>query len=429
VPLERPDPPLAARAVVLTRRRLLALGAGAAAVVGGLVSCGASPSGPPATDPDLPRPSGAPLARGTVHDVRASGAVGDGRADDAAAFTRALALAAAGDTVRVPAGTYRLVLPRPLRVPPGVTLAGEPGRTTLRVTAGATAALLVSGDDVTLDGLEIVRADEAATVLVRVGQVARLTLSRLVLAGATDVVDTFCHGIQLGVDNGVSDGVTMRDCLLHRLTYGLYQANESSAVTVGVSVTGCTFARNTNTDLEFNSPHGSFRRVRVQGCTFRDNDSPGFAVGIAYCADVVVSGCTMTNYRMEAVHIEDWSSDVTVSGCTFSACGLREFAHVQVISGSARVTARANTHDATMNTRAIALVNALAGGDGQTAGGRDVVPPSAVTVADSTFRCSDAVVAVSFHGVTGGSITGNHVTGIPAQDALDLDGTTGVEVR
>ena len=124
--------------------------------------------------------------------------------------------------------------------------------------------------------------------------------------------------------------MTVSDCLLHRLTYGLYQANESPAVTVGVTVTRCTFARNANSDLEFNSPAGSFRRVRVQGCTFRDNDSPGFAVGIAYCADVVVAGCSMTNYRMEAVHVEDWSSDVTVTGCAFSACGLDEFAHIQV---------------------------------------------------------------------------------------------------
>jgi hypothetical protein len=36
---------------------------------------------------------------------------------------------------------------------------------------------------------------------------------------------------------------------------------------------------------------------------------------------------------------------------------------------------------------------------------------------------------VSFHGVTGGSITGNRITGIAPQDALDLDGATGVVVR
>ena len=413
---------------MLTRRRVLALGAGAAAVVGGALSCGASPSGPPATDDDLPRPSGAPLSRGTVHDVRAAGATGDGRTDDAGAFARALGAATAGDTVRVPAGTYRLVLRRPLAVPGGVTLAGDPGRTTLRVTAGTTGALVLAADDVTVDGLEIVRADDAETVLLRVGQADRLTLSRLVLAGATDVTDAFCHGVQLGVDGGVSTDLVLRDCLFHRLTYGLYQANESTAVTVGVSVTGCTFARNANSDLEFNSPSGSFRRVRVSGCTFRDNDSPGFAVGIAFCADVVVSGCTMTNYRMEAVHIEDWSSDVTVTGCTFSACGLREFAHIQIISGSSRVTARANAHDATMNTRAIALVDALAGGSGATAGGRDVVPPSDVTVAANVFRCSPAVTAVSFHGVRGGSITGNRVEGIPPADAVDLDGATDVAV-
>ncbi|WP_433802782.1 right-handed parallel beta-helix repeat-containing protein [Actinomycetospora sp. CA-084318] len=415
-----------------SRRRVLGTMAAAGAAVVGTAACasvfGSRPTGPPAADPDLPRPSGAPRQQGTVVDVRAAGATGDGVTDDAPAFARALAQARAGDTVFVPAGTYHLVPARSLVVPPGVLLAGEPGRSVLRMTPRATAAIEVRGADCALDGLELARAGDVETVLLRVGQVDRLTLSRLVFSGATDVYGSFCHGIQLGVDGDTSTALTLTDSLLHRLTYGLYQANDSRAVTTGVAVDGCTFARNANTDLEFNSPSGSFRQVRVRGCTFRDNDSPGFAVGIAYCADVAVSGCTMANYRMEAVHVEDWSSDVTVSGNRMTACGLSEYAFVQIIQGCSRVVVRGNTFDATANTSEIAVVNALAGGRGSSAGGRPVVPPTAVTVTGNEFRCSSDVTAVAFLGVDGGAITGNRISGLALDDALDLDGATRVAV-
>lgn len=415
-----------------SRRRVLTTTAAAGAAVIGTAACaavaGSRPTGPPATDPDLPRPGGAPLRRGTVRDVRAAGATGDGVTDDAPAFARALAAAVAGDTVFVPAGTYHLVLPQPLTLPPGVLFAGEPGRSVLRMTPRATAAIDVGGADCALDGLELARAGDVETVLLRVGRVDRLTLSRLVFSGATDVWESFCHGVQLGVDGDTSSALVLRDSLFHRLTYGLYQANDSAAVTVGVEVSGCTFARNANTDLEFNSPSGSFRAVRVHDCTFRDNDSPGFAVGIAYCAQVEVTRNTMTNYRMEAVHVEDWSSDVAVTDNRMTACGLREFAFVQVISGCTRVVVRGNTFDATSNTEDIAVVNALAGGRGSTAGGRPVVPPTAVTVTGNTFRLSSDVIAVAFHGVDGGSITGNRVAGLALDDALLLDGATRIAV-
>ncbi|MEJ2866533.1 glycosyl hydrolase family 28-related protein [Actinomycetospora sp. OC33-EN08] len=405
------------------------LGAGAAlgTAVAAMAACGAAP-GPPEADDDLPRPSGTPTTRGTVHDVRVAGARGDGVTDDAAAFTRALAAAAPGDTVFVPAGTYHLVPERPLRLPAGVMLAGVPGRSVLRMTPRGVAAIEVSGADAALDGLELARAGDVETVLLRVGRVDRLTLSRLVFSGATDTYDAFCHGIQLGVAGDTSTDLTLRDSLFHRLTYGLYQANDSPAVTVGVDVSGCTFARNANTDLEFNSPSGSFRDVRVTGCTFRDNDSPGFAVGVAYCARVEVRGNRMTNYRMEALHVEDWSSDVTIEGNTMTACGLTEFAFVQLIQGVTRIVVRGNVFDATANTEPIAVVHALAGGRGLSAGGRPVVPPTAVTVTGNEFRCSEAVRAVSFEGVSGGSVTGNRVSGLAAQDAVEVTGSTGITV-
>lgn len=406
----------------------LGLATGLVAVAAPAACAGAAAPPVPGIPADVPTPSGPPLRTGPVIDVRALGARGDGRADDAPAFREALVRAGGGGprTVAVPAGEYRLVLAEPLRVPAGVTVAGEPGRSFVRPEgAGPTVVgFLVDAPGVTLDGLVVERLVDVDTVLVRLGRADGFRLSRTVLLGHTDALGTFAHGVQMGTVDDTTTDVALTDLAVATTTYGLYQANESRAVTQQMVVRGGTFVRNANTDLEFNSPYGSFRTVRVEGCTFRDNDSPGFAVGIAYCADVVVRGCTMERYRMEAVHVEDFSTDVLVEGNTFTACGLREFAHVQIISGARRVTVRGNRHDATMNTNAIPIVGALAGGDALTAGGRPQDPPTEVVVEGNTMRCGPSVRAVAFDDVPAGAIVGNRVDG-PGVEAPDVAAAVG----
>ncbi|MEJ2862384.1 right-handed parallel beta-helix repeat-containing protein [Actinomycetospora flava] len=402
----------------------LGLATGLAAVAAPAACAGAAAPPVPGIPVDVPTPTGAPLRRGPVVDVRALGARGDGRADDAPAFRAALSAAGAPDgprTVAVPAGAYRLVLDAPLAVPAGVTVAGEPGRSFLRPERAAgdiLVGLLVDAPGVRLDGLVVERLADVETVLVRLGRADGFRLSRSVLLGHTDALGTFAHGIQMGTVDDTTTDVELSDLSVATTTYGLYQANESRAVTQQMVVRGGTFVRNANTDLELNSPYGSFRDVLVERCTFRDNDSPGFAVGIAYCADVVIRDNTMERYRMEAVHVEDFSTDVLVERNTFTACGLREFAHLQIISGARRVTVRGNRHDATMNTAAIPIVGALAGGDALTAGGRPQDPPTEVVVEDNEMRCGPVVRAVAFDDVPAGAIVGNRVDG-PGVGTLD----------
>ena len=412
----------------LSRRRALAWGAGTLGAALLAPACGRALVAP-TVDPALPLPSGAPLRRGRVVDAAAFGVRGDGVADDTDALVAALAATPAGGTLALGPGGHRLRAP--LVPGPGVTVAGVPGRTRLLVGdgPGLRAAVVLGAPDVTLDGLVLERTADVATVLVRVGAADRAALSRVVLLGHAEAWSSFGHGIQLGTADGtVTTGLRLVDSVVSACTYGLYQANESTAVTQDVRVTGCTFARNANTDLEFNSPAGSFRGVRVEDCAFRDNDSPGFAVGVAYCADVAVRRCRVSGYRMEAVHVEDWSDAVTVEDSTFTACGLVEFAHVQVISGSSGVTVRGNTHDATANTNPIAVVSALPGGRGRTAGGRPVVAPRAVTVADNVITLAAGIRAVALDDVVGGAITGNRIDGPGAADAFALRGVSGVRV-
>jgi starch phosphorylase len=105
------------------------------------------------------------------------------------------------------------------------------------------------------------------------------------------------------------------------------------------------------------------------------------------------------------VHVEDFSTDVLIEDNTFTACGLTEFAHVQVIAGARGVTVRGNRHDASMNTRPIPIVGALPGGEGLTAGGRPLDAPTEVTVADNAMRCGPGITAVAFDDVPVGAIT------------------------
>ncbi|MGY1769948.1 right-handed parallel beta-helix repeat-containing protein [Blastococcus sp. SYSU D00813] len=411
--------------------RRAVLGTGVALVLGTAAACSASgddPSPPRRTDaattsppPPPATPSGEPLLSGVpVVDVRALGAVGDGRADDTDAVRRGLdQVNAGGGTLYFPAGQY-LYRGGALQPAAGVTLAGVPGASTVLFdspgSSGFVSLLSVETAGVTVDGLVLRRAGAFRAVLVDIGGVAGFRLSRSVLDGAVpDFPGPECHGIKFP-DRGAAQDVVISGSTLRGLVYGLLMANASTATVTGVTVEESTFTGNANTDLEFNSPSGWIRRIRVDGCTFADNDSEGFGVGLAHVEDAVVSNCSFDTYSLEAVHVEDYSDEVTVRRNTFRACGLRMHSHVQVISGCTNVRVVENTFDATANAELIYVVNALPGGTQPTAGGRPSDGPSDVLVRGNTFDCSADAVPVYFQDVERGEISGNTITAQAADD-------------
>jgi hypothetical protein len=363
-----------------------------------------------------PPPDAAPrLASGPVVDVRALGATGDGSTDDGDPIRRGMAqVNQSGGTLYFPAGTYYYRATGPLQPAAGVTLAGAPGASTIAYDSPASADFVnfcvVDAAGVTLDGLIIRRVSEFPAVLVNLGAATDFSFTRGALVGGTDALPgADCHGVKFP-DEGAAGPITIADSTFATLTYGLLQANASTATVTGVTVQRCSLTRNANTDLEFNSPYGSIRQVLVEVCTFTDNDSEGFGVGLAHVAGAVVRGNTFSRYSLEALHIEDYSTDVVVQDNTFTDCGLRDHSHVQIISGSQRVRVAGNTFHATQNTRRIYVVNALPGGNRPTAGGRPSAPPSGVTIEQNTFDCADPAVPVYFQGVRGGTIRGNTIT-------------------
>ena len=373
-------------------------------------------------------------------DVRDHGARGDGAADDTAAIRAALDAAnAARGTLFFPAGVYRDRLGEPFAPAEGITVAGEPGRSVLRLEGPVSGEFAVFcapvAAGITLDGLVLERGADFPCVFVRIAGTERLTLSRMAFVGHQDrYARTFVHGVQLGAQDGATArGLRWTDSVVTSMTYGLFQTNDSTGRTDDVAVQRCRFVGNAETDLEFNSPHGATSRVLVEDCEFRDPIAQGFAVGVATGRDVTIRANTMSGYALEAVHVEDYSEDVTIVGNRIASAGLQGNSHIQLIGGARRITIERNTFSAGSNTRGIVVVNALAGGTAPTPGGRPTGPPAAVVVADNDFELAPTVRAASFEGVAGGAFRGNRLRG-PALDAdpaaaVGVTDSPGVEVR
>jgi hypothetical protein len=417
----------AAPAGAVSRRRALALAAVAAvaAVAAGSAGLLMGSTGPaPRRVIGARKPTGTALLRGQVVDVRALGAVGDGRTDDSAVLLGALATVnRAGGTLYLPAGTYLFGSSTPLSPAAGVTISGVPGSSIIDFApkdAGAFAfGCAIEAHDVTIDGLVLRRGAAVDSVLIGTGSFQRFTLSRSMLVGSMDrFPNSYCHGIKFS-DIGNAAAFHMVDSTITTTQYGLFQTNQSTTVTTDVLVERCSFSANRNTDLEFNSPNGVTRRLRVQDCAFSDNDSPGFGVGLANVQNAVISGNTFDNYAMEAVHIEDYSATVSVAGNQFSNCGLRKHSNVQVLSGARDVQVVDNTFDTAANTTDIYVVTAQPGGVGLTGGGRQIIPPTGVSVRNNRISCSESVTPVYFEGTTGGQIAGNTITGPPSLTGPD----------
>nr|WP_240956865.1 right-handed parallel beta-helix repeat-containing protein [Pseudopontixanthobacter vadosimaris] len=89
-------------------------------------------------------------------DIREFGARANDGNDDSAALKRALRQAQSGDSVRIPSGTFEIA--QPVRMPSGVTLAGEGcGRSVLRrqgQKSGQIMFLFDGADDVAVRGIE-----------------------------------------------------------------------------------------------------------------------------------------------------------------------------------------------------------------------------------------------------------------------------------
>ena len=360
-------------------------------------------------------------AAATVRSLRDApfSAAGDGSADDRSALARAFAALEPGDTLLVPPGNYRVELTaEPLRVPAGVTLWGQSGKSVFILhSAGGKPdhrEFLHFSSGVTLDGISIERAGEFPAVLLPIfGDASDIALRNCTITGNVARHPGYCHAIQVGVGklkNLVLDRVEIKDC-----TYGLFQQNGATGVVDGVTVERCTFERNTASDLEFNSPRGEMRNIVVRDCIFRDNlcrsASAGFAVGFANVHGGRVENCVIRRYGSEALHVEDRSTDIQMTGNTIVAGStLQPHGVILIISGSKNIVVDHNVVDARSNGNSPHLVLV-------TGGGEKLATPSEVSITDNVLVNGPATRTWYLQPGSGGKPSGNVV--IPAAAAAE----------
>lgn len=365
--------------------------------------------------------AGSASARAKVIDITAApfSAVGDGQFDNRVALALAFSEAAAGDTVLMPAGDFRIILTKAgLSVPAGVSLLGQGGKSKLLLSTNGKddeyREFLRPGSEVTLEGLWIERVEKFPLVVLPIfGDLKQVTLRDCRITGNTDQFSgAYCHAIQVGV--GTLADLKLLGMEIETCSYGFFQANQATGTVDGVTVDRCRFQRNSSSDLEFNSPKGTMRNVVVKDCVFRDNRSQtpggGFAVGFANVSKGVVENCQIQNYGSEALHVEDRSKDIVITGNVIvGGSMIQSNGVIMVLSDSKKVRIHRNVIDGRPNENRAHLILV-------TAGGKQFSNPSEVSVTDNVLVNGSANRVWYLQPGSGPEPTGNHIVPLPKSE-------------
>lgn len=371
----------------------------------------------------VPRASTTPT--GTIS-LTAHGAVCDGASDDYPALKGALddLRSRGGGTLRLPAGTCRIVLPAaaPLSIDQPITIEGVGPSSVLGVDRPQADDFVelfrISASKARLANLSIERLSDGPTVMMQLRNTDQFVLDRVILDGRNDVfTQSYSMGIMFAPgDQDAVRRTVIRDSQIINSSYGLFQPNATTGTVSDFLVTRTVFRRNAATDLEFNAPEGTMTNIRVTNNSFRNNSysdraaNAGFGVGLANVQDAVISGNSFDGYWFSPVHIEDRSAQVRVSGNQFTrSFTLRGFdfaSHVIILSGSHHITITGNVFDTTGSADRVAAVWAGAGG-------AQVPAPTDVTVSGNRLRLKPSDAVMDNHAVQRATLSDNTVTLVP----------------
>jgi hypothetical protein len=316
-------------------------------------------------------------------------AAADGKADDRPALAAAFSAAKKGDTIFVPAGDYRFVLPQGTRLsmPEGVTLVGEKGLSRFVLVSDGDGKghreFLLPGSSSVIQGVHFSKEGTFPAVLFPlVEERDGIVFRDCVFDGGSEKFPSpYCHCFQVG--GGTLKNLVLERIVLREFTFGLFQTNQATGSVEGVRVVQSLFERNTASDLEFNAPSGKMTDITVCDCNFRDNlsksASGGFAVGFANVKRGNVERCRIEGYGAESLHVEDRSEEILLKGNTIvGGSTIQGNGVILVVNDSRKVTIEGNYVDGRPNGNKPQLILVTAGGNG-------LPNPSGVLVKDNVL--------------------------------------------
>lgn len=373
----------------------------------------------------------APGNGGVIVDFTDYGAC-DGATNDRAAFAEALAVL---DT----AGGGTLMLP-PTDI--AITANGQPtfdvpANTRVVGVAGATRLLLTSndddeyrylfgsaGDNVTFDGLTLVRNSDCTMVFFCPGATDGFHLRNCVIDGQKSVHTVkIVHGISTE-RSGDKSNITLKGCTITGVGYGYLQSNAATGTVDTFIVDDCLFDGNYSDDLEFNAPVATMTNVSVINSRFINpqgtNVAASLGIGLAHVTNAVVRDNYLEGYYSDAIHLEDYCTNVIISGNRMVNCANLsspstptelDRAPITVMTGTSDVVISGNTIDQTGVTNGLHAITVKNLGGATTPGGRANVPPSRITITDNIILCGGDHQGMWITNVEDLMIRGNTIIG------------------
>lgn len=271
-----------------------------------------------------------------VVSVKDFGAVGDGVANDTAAFRAAL-LGAAGGILRLPKGVYRMPFSEvnAFSIPANTTIEGdEKASTEIVLVPDSTTYrnLFVLASYVTFRGVKItLQSPAGGSASLFAGDQTGLTLDDCYLdGGMTNSGASLSHnayGINFANTGTVTD-ITIRGCVITHWQYFFLKTNAATSVQRRISVEHCEFFGNFGEDCSFNSPAvgAVMDDIQVYACRFRASNAvsaslTGLYVAFASCTNFRVALCDFQGTITDAIHIEEASYRGVITGNTMLVDG------------------------------------------------------------------------------------------------------------
>lgn len=357
-----------------------------------------------------------------------------------------------GGTLYFEPGTYKVISSSTyvfLTVPANIRLLGDSSNQVifkLYADIGQTYMEFArnAGNNVSFENITIQRATDTGAVMFNTGTYSGFKLTRVIIDGQLGTFSTYCHGMQISNSAGTATDYRFDQINVKNVTFSILTTNSSMATVDGFTIVNSRFS---GCGISFNAPNGSHSNILIQNNIIEGTNAPAntFGIDLAHVSNVTIRDNTISNFASEGLHIEDYSTNISVSNNRFITCATgtsNSYGFIEIISGTSSVTIDGNTFDARSNGGlgpANGVISLLAGGSGNTPGGRAAASPSLVSITNNAIfggsiangiyidACPSSIIAhnkiIGAGNVASGSYSG------PNKSALRLAGLTGGQVN